>query len=81
MNRWIFLALLGGATYWLLNNEPKRRAGAPASLPDADAPASGDQEPAASEPGAGAEQSALDEALQESFPASDPPAVTPRSPP
>ncbi len=62
MKRWLLFVLAGAACYWLLKEPPPRR-------PAADRGRSFG-------PGAGHEQALLDEALDESFPASDPPAMT-----
>ena len=64
MNRLLLLALIGGALYWLFK-EP--------------VPGGGQRRLSASGTGLDPEdeQELLDEAIEESFPASDPPAVTP----
>ncbi len=64
MNRLLVLALAGGFLYWLLK-EPARRTRPEPPLPEDDRPAPY------------SEDDLLDEALEESFPASDSPAVTP----
>lgn len=64
MNKWVVLALIGGAVYWLTKEPAPQRTRASLSAPGASLDPQDEQE-------------LLDEALDESFPASDPPAVTP----
>lgn len=72
MNRWIFAALIGAGLYWLLKEPAPRRGYAldADGLPEGEPDLTGGPDP-------DSEQELLDEALRESFPASDPPSVSP----